>query len=86
MSRLLGILAFIFAALAGFGTAIRAYDVKPDPGFRPAGDFAWTDLRAPAITARSQAESPGIERTACMADAAQHDLVKHHRVALRRRQ
>lgn len=26
-------------------------------------DFAWTDLRAPAITARSQVESPGIERT-----------------------
>jgi D-3-phosphoglycerate dehydrogenase len=30
--------------LSGFGTAIRAYDVKPDPGFRPAGDFAWADL------------------------------------------
>lgn len=32
--------------LAGFGTAIRAYDVKPDPGFRPPGDFAWVDLDA----------------------------------------
>lgn len=30
--------------LSGFGSAIRAYDVKPDPGFRPPGDFAWTDL------------------------------------------
>ena len=30
--------------LSGFGTAIRAYDVKPDPSFRPDGDFAWTDL------------------------------------------
>jgi phosphoglycerate dehydrogenase-like enzyme len=30
--------------LSAFGTAIRAYDVKPDLGFRPSGDFAWTDL------------------------------------------
>ena len=36
--------------LAGFGTAIWAYDVMPDPGFRPADDFAWTDLDTLADT------------------------------------
>ena len=32
--------------LSGFGTTIRAYDVRPDPRFAPSDRFAWTDLDA----------------------------------------
>jgi len=32
--------------VCAFGASVLAYDVAPDPSFRPAGNFAWRDLDA----------------------------------------